>query len=119
MVTSSDLTWQSHFIGRGSLGHSNISIIIEIYKINNSNKPTLAASSTDNDKNCLFSTIVFQEALYHFESTEGDPFHVLPYTVEEISKCQNGLRHQIKDLPEYINVKINFIKKTWKFLYWN
>ena len=38
-------------------------IIIKIYKTDNSNKPTLAGSFTD-DEDSLFSTILFQEALY-------------------------------------------------------
>ena len=91
-----------------------MSILTEIYKTDNSNKPTLAGSFTDNE-DCLFSTILFQEALYHFENTR-DPFHVFPYTVEEISKHQKGLQHQVKDLPEYINVKINNIKNIIKKL---
>ena len=90
MVTSSDLTWQSHFIGKGTSKHPDMSIIIEIYKRNDSNKPTLAASFTDEDE-CLFSTILFQEAFYHFENKEGYPFHIVPYTVEEISNWQKGL----------------------------
>ena len=91
-----------------------MSIIIEIYKTDNSNKPTLAVSFTD-DEDCLFSTIIFQEALYNFENT-GDPFHVFPYTMGEISNCQKRLQHQVKDLPEYINVKINNIKNIIKKL---
>ena len=109
MVTSSDLTQQSHFIGEESPKHSDMSIIIEIYEMNDSNKPTLATSFTDDDE-CLVSTVLFQEALYHFENTEGDPFHVFPYTMEEISKRQKGLQYQVKDLPSYINTKINNIK---------
>ena len=97
-----------------------MSIIIKIYKTNDSNKSTLAASFTDEDE-CLFSSVLFQEALYHFENTE-DPFHVFPYTVEEISNCQKGLQHKVKDLPSHINTKINNIKKynrkTWRLLYY-
>ena len=58
----------------------------------------------------------FSPPVYHFENTEGDPFHVFPYTVEEISKCQKRLQHQVKDLPEYINMKINNIKNIIKKL---
>ena len=86
-----------------------MSIIIKIYKTNNSNKPTLAGSFPDDYEDCLFSTILFREALYHFENAEGDPFCVFPYTVEKISKHQKGLQQEVKDLPEYINVKINSI----------
>ena len=45
----------------------------------------------------------------NFEITPADPFNVFPYTPEEILKRQKGLQHKIKDLPEYINIKINSI----------
>ena len=61
-----------------------MSIIIEIYKSDNSNNPTLAASFT-NDEDRLFSTNLFQKALDHFENTEGDPFHV---SLTQLTKLQ-------------------------------
>ena len=85
-----------------------MSVVIEIYK-KSASKPTVSATFHDNDQCCLFSTTLFQEALYHFETTSGDPFDIFPYTPEEISKHHKALRHRIKDLLEYISIKINSI----------
>ena len=85
-----------------------MSVIIEIYK-KSASKPTVTATFYDDDQHCLFLTILFQEALHHFETTSGDPFDVFPYTPEEIIKHHKALRHEIKGLPEYINTKINSI----------
>ena len=60
--------------------------IIEIYKKNESDKDVLAATFDNDDECCPFVQVLFQEAIYHFAMTDGNPAHIFQYSIGELEK---------------------------------
>ena len=65
--------------------------VIEIFKTNKNKEDMLAATFHNDNECCPFVHVLFQEAIYDFVITHGDPLHVFTYSVGELEKRKNAV----------------------------
>ena len=89
--------------------------VIEIYKKNEIDKDVLAGTFDDDDDECCpFVPVLFQEAIHHFATVDGDPAHIFQYSVCELEKQKEAFLTCYKVVSLlvilHINAIIDFIK---------
>lgn len=83
----------------------SMSVEIQIFEKSIKNRPVPMALIKDNDWNLLFSPVIFQESLKHFEESCGNSLVLFQYNVEEIRKRKTYLNTIVKDVPTTVNIK--------------
>ena len=83
--------------------------MIEIFKTNENKEDVLAATFDDDNKCSPFVHILFQEAIYDFTITDGDPLHVFTYSVGELEKWKNAFLTAYKMILQEVEMQINTI----------
>ena len=93
--------------------------IIKIYKKNESDKDVLAGTFDDDDECCPFVQVLFQEAIYHFATTDGDASHIFQYSICKLEKQKGAFLISYKMVSPliilHINVIIDFIKNLTNY----
>ena len=100
------------------MGSSNA--IIDIYKKNESNKDVLAGSFEGNDDHCPFIQVLFQEAIHHFATTDGDLSHIFQYSIGKLEKRRDAFLVSYKMASPLVVLHINTIEciRNLKDSYW-
>lgn len=88
----------------------SVHAVIEIFCKDKEGKTVVAATYEDDDDNCVFNHIIFQEAVLHFATTSGDKIDVFIYTHKELKRTEHFLS-KIINPPSKVTSKFYMILK--------